>query len=317
MRALKGLGFVVAVSLLTVACGEWTAPLPTAPSDTSKGATISGTVKGMESSAASTTPSSRAFATLLAALDTITFARPVEASTANTITVTVVGTSITATLNGSGKFVLTSVPSGNIQLQFSGTGVNATIAINGVQPEHIQLVVTLNGSNASIDSMNRVQMDNNAEVEGLITSISHGDRSMKVNGFEIKVRDAPIYQGTQRVDISTLSVGQRVRIKGMWVHDYVVATEVMVNPGSTPTPTPTPTPPPTGGSGDTIEGPIASISHGDRSMKINGLEIKVWDAPIYQGSQRVGISMLAVGQRVRVKGTWVHDYLVAQEVFIL
>jgi hypothetical protein len=48
------------------------------------------------------------------------------------------------------------------------------------------------------------------------------------------------------------------------------------------------------------------------------LEIKVWDAPIYDGSNRIGISMLQVGQRVRVKGTAVHDdYIIATQVNIL
>jgi hypothetical protein len=61
--------------------------------------------------------------------------------------------------------------------------VDATIAISGVTSEHIQIVVTLNGSNATVDSMNRVQVGDHAEVEGLITSISYGDRSMKVAGL--------------------------------------------------------------------------------------------------------------------------------------
>jgi hypothetical protein len=49
----------------------------------------------------------------------------------------------------------------------------------------------------------------------------------------------------------------------------------------------------------------------------NGLEIKVRDAPIYQGSSRVGITVLRVGQRVRVTGVWEHDYIIATRVDIL
>ena len=62
---------------------------------------------------------------------------------------------------------------------------------------------------------------------------------------------------------------------------------------------------------------ISSISYGDRSMKVNGIEIKVRDAPIYQGSSRVGITMLQVGQRVKVTGVWEHDYIIATQVNIL
>lgn len=304
---------LLAVALVSAACGQWTPPLPTAPSDASKGAIISGTVNGFKGSAQSTT---RAVEAVLAVLDTVTFATPVQASTG--VTVTVAGTNITTTLNDSGKFVLEGVPMGNVQLRFTGDGVNARIDIGGVKPEHIQLVVTLNGSRATIDSINRIQTDNVAELEGLITSIRHGDRSMKVNGFEIKVREAPIYNGSQRVDISTLSVGQRVRIKGAWVHDYVVATEVMVtSSGPTPPTPPTPpNPPSNGGSDDTIEGVITTFRFGDRSMVVNGIEIKIWDAPVFEGGQRVGLSLLSVGKRVRVTGTWVHDYFVAQRVDI-
>jgi hypothetical protein len=66
-----------------------------------------------------------------------------------------------------------------------------------------------------------------------------------------------------------------------------------------------------------VDGPIADVSHGDRSMKVNGIDVKIWDAPVYRGSQRVGISELRVGQRVGVKGSWVESkYIVATEVVI-
>jgi hypothetical protein len=183
-----------------------------------------------------------------------------------------------------------------------------------VQPEHIKITITLNGSSATVDTVIRVQMDEAAEVEGVISSISHGDRSMKVNGIEIKVRDAPVWDGTARVGIEMLAVGQRVRVNGTWSHDYVVASNVVINPGSNPGQTPPP-----GGSGTyAVEGQISSISYGDRSMKVNGIDIKIWDAPVYRGSQRLGITELSVGQRVGVKGNWVESkYIVATEVFIL
>lgn len=308
MRVVSAVVVVVTVSLSIIACGNWSPPLPTAPSDSSQGATISGTVRN--STQASATPS-RLLAPLLAAVDALMFTQPVAAS--NNVTVSVVGTSIMAPLSGSGTFVLNRVPSGNIQLRFNGPGVDATVTIHGVQPEHIKIAVTLNGSNATVDSVTRVQMHGAAEVQGAISSISHGDRSMRVNGIDIKIWDAPIYSNSQRVGITELNVGQRVSVKGNWVESkYVVATEVQMGPGSTP-----PSPPPSGGAAD-VDGLISSISYGDRSMKVNGIEIKVWDAPIFRGSQRVGITELTVGQRVGVKGTWVESkYIVATEVQML
>ena len=49
---------------------------------------------------------------------------------------------------------------------------------------------------------------------------------MKVNGLEIKVRDAPIFDGGSRIGITLLGVGDRVRVTGVWEHDYIVATRV-------------------------------------------------------------------------------------------
>jgi hypothetical protein len=273
-------------------------------------------------------PSSRLVAPLLAAIDLLTFAQPVAAD--NKITVTVAGTDITATLSGSGNFVLNGVPSGNVQLHFSGNGVDARLSIDGVQPEHIKIAITLNGSNASVDSLTRVQMNDAAELEGVISSVSRGDRSMRVNGIEIKIKDAPVYLGSSRVGLELLEVGQRVKVTGTWYHDYVNATTVVISGGSTPNQPPSPpvnqnpppsqnpppqTPPPSSGA-YAVDGPIAQISPGDRSMRVNGIEVKIWDAPVYRGSQRIGISELRVGQRVGVKGNWVESkYVVATEVF--
>src|SRR5687768_5239330 len=102
MRFVRSL-LVLGVISATVACGEWAPPLPTAPTDPSRGATISGTARS-GSVASIQAPSSGLFAPLLAAVDLLTFAQPVAAD--NKITVTVAGTDVTATLTGSGNFVL-------------------------------------------------------------------------------------------------------------------------------------------------------------------------------------------------------------------
>ena len=304
MRAPKGLALLAALSLLTAACGEWTPPMPTAPSNSADGATIVGTVLGTANNAA---------------LQPLTTA----ASTGAGTTVTIVGTDIKATISGSGKFVLKHVPSGNIELEFEGDGLSGKIRIRDVGTEHIQITVTVNGSTVRLDGINRIQPEDNAAVEGVISAISHGDRSMKVNGLEIKIWDAPVYDGSSRVGIRTLQVGDYVRVTGTIQHDYVVATEVRVGSGSTPGPNPNPNPPsPPGGpspgpGSETIDGVISSISYGDRSMKVNGLEIKVRDAPVYQGGSRVGLTVMKVGDRVRVTGVWEHDYLIATRVDIL
>lgn len=219
--------FVLAVSIFAVACGGdgVTSSLPTGPSGATTGATISGIVNGVTSASAAWSMAS--------------------ASTANTvpagITVTVVGTNTSTSVSGTGTFTLTGIPSGNVQLRFTGPGVDAMLTITGVTTEQIHIVITLSGSNANVDSINRTHSGNTAEVEGLISSISYGDRSMKVAGVEVKVRNAPIRHGSTQVGLTTLAVGHRVHVKGTREHDYIVATEVILK-DLTPSPTAGPSP---------------------------------------------------------------------------
>lgn len=214
MHRAKRLVSAVAVSILTMACGgEFTSSLPAGPSGTpTTGATINGIVKGMSSA-------STAFSTA-------------SGSTANTtpagVTVTVAGSTLSTTVSGTGTFTLTGVPAGTVDLHFSGPGVDATLTITGVTTEQIQIVITLSGSQANVDSMHRMPVGGPADIEGTIGSISYGDRSMKVSGLEVKVRSAPVLHGSNEVGITMLQVGYRVQVKGTWEHDYIVATEVIL-----------------------------------------------------------------------------------------
>jgi hypothetical protein len=106
--------------LWVAACGGGTGA-PTAPSSTGgTGAMIAGTVSG---------------------------AAPAG------LTVAVTGTSLSAAVESTGSFQMAGVPSGNVQLQFRSTSVNATAQIaNVANDEFVQIQVQLNGSTASIVS---------------------------------------------------------------------------------------------------------------------------------------------------------------------
>ena len=74
------------------------------------------------------------------------------------VTVKVVGTNISTTTNGQGQFTLTGVPPGDVQLEFAGRGDSSTISISGVRvDEEIRISVTLNGTNARVDSERRTR----------------------------------------------------------------------------------------------------------------------------------------------------------------
>ena len=131
----------VMFALLTTACGQssFSPTAPTAPSRTvasTTGAVISGTVSGLAAQATSS----------------------VRASTMATrpVVVTVVGTNMSTTIDGSGRFQFTGVPTGDVQLRFTGTGLDATLTVKGVQTgDRIDITVRVTDSSVRIDAERR------------------------------------------------------------------------------------------------------------------------------------------------------------------
>lgn len=119
--------------LAAVACGGGGAAGPAAPSEMG-GATIAGTVNDGNASAASIRP-----------LGTT------AASAPSGMTVTVVGTNLTTSIDVDGRFQIANVPAGNVQLLFKATSLNATVQVSGVgQDELIQIEVSVSGGTAAI-----------------------------------------------------------------------------------------------------------------------------------------------------------------------
>jgi hypothetical protein len=90
-----------------------------------------------------------------------------------------VGTNISTTTNGQGQFTLTGVPPGDVQLEFAGRGDSSTISISGVRvDEEIRISVTLNGTNARVDSERRTRRggDGNrvslSELKGAVSGLT-------------------------------------------------------------------------------------------------------------------------------------------------
>src|SRR5262249_55439702 len=130
---------------------------PTAPSanGASHGAVIAGRVTGMSTAAA---------------------AFPVSTMANTRLTVTIVGTNISTTVDGGGQFTLNGVPPGDVRLNFSGNGTNATITLSGVSTaDRITITVSLNGNAARVESEQRDHGDNDDhanEVKGVVSNLS-------------------------------------------------------------------------------------------------------------------------------------------------
>ena len=205
----------VTAMLVSVACGSSSSITgPSSAGSTGTGAVITGQINGLGSAAFAMVPSS-GFTALKSA----------------TITITVAGTSISTTSDSSGHFTLTNVPGGTIQLQFSGSGVSATVTINGVSTsDQIDIVVTVTGNSAHVDSDHRLpRQGNGVQVNGRIASRDLAARTFVVNGTTVSVPlSATIRHGSRTFVFADLAIGDHVQVKGTWNANVLVATEVKV-----------------------------------------------------------------------------------------
>lgn len=203
---------LVATGLGAGACGA-SAPSPTGPSGlsssgsstTGSGATINGAITGSALSMLSL--GGGGFASL----------------TGPGITVTVVGTTITAPVNPNGTFTLTNVPPGDIQLHFSGTGTDALLTVTGVNGgDELRITVEVSGSTATLQNVTRKDKLNKVEIEGAV--VSGTCASFVVNGVTITTDAATEFsKGTCANVVS----GALVQVKGSTLPDTTVrATEV-------------------------------------------------------------------------------------------
>lgn len=125
--------------LAAVACGGGSPAGPSAgapstgPVAPSAGAIIAGIVNGGNASATSVS------------------AQSTSSAAASGLTVTIVGSDRTATVDVSGYFQIVNVPPGDVQLLFQGAGVKATVQINGIEGnELVEIVVSVTGGSATI-----------------------------------------------------------------------------------------------------------------------------------------------------------------------
>ena len=194
------------------ACGSSSPSAPTQLSGTTtntttigNGATINGSITGAALSALSL--GGGGFASL----------------TGPGLMVTVVGTSLTAPVNPDGTFVLTNVPTGDIQLRFTGPGTDALLTVTGVTGgDELRITVKVDGNTALLQNVSRKDKQNKIEIEGKVASGTCA--SFVVNGTTIKTDTATQFsKGT----CANLVTGAIVEVKGSTQTDGTVrATEV-------------------------------------------------------------------------------------------
>jgi uncharacterized protein DUF5666 len=148
------------------------------------------------------------------------------------ITVKVIGTDISTTANGQGQFTLAGVPPGEVRLEFTSPGGSAIIAISGVRADdEIQITVTLNGSNARLDSEHRrnrgeSRRQDQRELKGTVSGLSGTcpKLSLTVKGVKVTTSETTQFDDVKCANIKNGSV---VEVKGSRQSDgSITATKV-------------------------------------------------------------------------------------------
>jgi 3-dehydroquinate synthase class II len=205
-----------AVAMGAIACGGGSSTAISGPTSGTSG-----------SSPIATTPSAQANATIMGTVVGGAGAASTGAIHAlSALRVSVVGTSISATCDGSGHFTLSSVPTGHVQLHFQGPGVDARLDLDGLQDgETLTITVHVEGSNASIEPEGT-----GVEIHGMITMLS----PLTVDGQSIMTDTDTRVVGAdgQPLTLTDLKVGDEVEVNGTQQADgSILAGKIKVESG--------------------------------------------------------------------------------------
>ncbi len=281
MRRL--LVFILAIATATAACGG-KSDSPTSPSSTggavggsgtqSGSATVSGKVHGVASS------------------------------------VSVAGTALSAGIAADGRFALTSVPAGDIQLQFAAAGATATLPLPGVQAaQTIDVVVAVSGPTATLESEFR-SGGAEAELEGRVESLppTMPALTFKAAGRTVKTDSSTRFKdGSASRSFTDLAIGMRVHARGTASGDVLNATLVELQNSQVDVPVPV------NGVVDGLTGTAAAFQ-----FKIGSVVIKGDSSTGFfgDGDTPDTFADLKNGVRVEVKGQQRDGYVYATRIHI-
>lgn len=282
----RSLFLPVILLITTVACGGSSSP--TGPGSTNAGATITGSVLSGSSTALTAASTGNAMPGLV---------------------VTVAGTSISSGLDAAGRFSLREVPSGNLQLQFSGP-VSGSVPVNDVKPtESITLVVSVSSSTVTLESAARTGAGTE-EIEGRVESLppTMAAGSLKVAGRTVTTNaSTQIRHGSTTLQFDDLEIGYRVHVKGNPSGSAVLATSIEVQNTITTIPV-------------NVNGVIDSLTGSASAFefKIGSRVIKGDSNTDFfgDGSSPDSFDDLEDGVRVEVKGLQRDGYIYADRIHI-
>jgi hypothetical protein len=147
---------------------------------------------------------------------------------AETVTVTVQGTSITTTVDANGSFTLRGLPEGGFTLVFTNSSgaTLGTLTFGEVMPnQEITIVVDVSSGTVVLVEEKRNGIGHgDVEIEGLVATApvldpTTGDSRFMVNDKTIVARpgQTAIREGNTARTIADVVVGRQVHVKGAWL----------------------------------------------------------------------------------------------------
>lgn len=227
------------------------------------------------------------------------------------VTVTVVGTAISAPVDGANHFTLTGVPAGDVQLRFSGGGIESTVTLTQVQAaDTVTIVVNVSGTTVAVEAEQRTgTAGRDQELEGRVEALPPTTPSgaLTVAGRTVLTTAATKFvQGSTLKAFADLQIGMRVHVKGTPSGADLSASEIRIQNTNTWIPV-------------EVNGVIDSFTSGAVfQFKIGSRLVKGDDLTKFFGTGDTAgsLALLADGVRVEVKGQQRDGYIYAERIHV-
>jgi hypothetical protein len=222
------------------------------------------------------------------------------------VVVSIAGTPLSATADGSGRFSLSGVPRGDAGLQFTAPGVNASVGVGSVESdETISVVVSLTGSTAVLESQRR-QTGSQEQLEGRVESLppTTAPKALVVAGRTVATNDETQFlRDGAAATFADLVIGVRVHVTGRSSGGSLLASLVEIQNTNADIPV-------------EINGIVAQFTGTSAQFQfvVDGRLIKGDALTEFFGNSQFGD--LADGRRVEVKGQQRDGFVYATRIHV-
>ena len=147
------------------------------------------------------------------------------------VLVTATGGMSSATVDAAGRFLLTGVPAGDVELRFTGPGVDARVTVGtAAAGATIEVHVTVQGNTAGLDD-SEISHNGQREIEGRVEAVppTTAAGQFVVAGKTIVTTSTTAFKLNDKTgSFADLIAGARVHVKGQTSGAAIVAVEVSI-----------------------------------------------------------------------------------------